>query len=76
LRLLLVDHPGRDVAQKDGFQLCAQLRAAGANVPILMVTALDSLDQRVKGLDAGAVIISPSHSIIGSAVAVPLAPKD
>src|SRR6202011_1874649 len=49
--------------QKDGFQLCAELRAAGANVPILMLTALDSLDQRVKGLDAGAddYLIKPFH---------------
>jgi two-component system, OmpR family, copper resistance phosphate regulon response regulator CusR len=38
----------------DGFEVCRRLRADGASVPILMLTALGRLDDRVEGLDAGA----------------------
>jgi DNA-binding response OmpR family regulator len=38
----------------NGLDLCRQVRAAGATVPILMLTARGGLDQRVEGLDAGA----------------------
>src|SRR6476659_5681121 len=39
---------------KDGLTLCRELRAAGADVPILMLTARDAVESRVEGLDAGA----------------------
>ena len=38
----------------DGFEVCRRLRAEGASVPVLMLTALGRLDDRVEGLDAGA----------------------
>ena len=38
----------------DGFELCRKLRAAGVWVPVLMLTARDGVDDRVRGLDAGA----------------------
>src|ERR1044071_8390981 len=38
----------------DGFEVCRRLRADGASVPILMLTARDAVDDRVEGLDAGA----------------------
>ena len=38
----------------DGLEICAQLRRAGCWTPILMLTARDSLGDRVAGLDAGA----------------------
>ena len=37
-----------------GFDLCRQLRADGVATPILMLTARDTVDDRVAGLDAGA----------------------
>lgn len=37
----------------DGLEVCEKLREAGS-VPILMLTAKDTVDDRVKGLDAGA----------------------
>jgi two-component system copper resistance phosphate regulon response regulator CusR len=37
-----------------GFDLCRDLRAAGLTTPILMLTARDSVDDRVTGLDVGA----------------------
>ncbi|HLF81908.1 MAG TPA: response regulator transcription factor [Anaerolineales bacterium] len=37
----------------DGLEVCQRLRAAG-NVPILMLTAKDTVADRVEGLDAGA----------------------
>ena len=40
--------------RKDGFTVCRELRAAGADVPILMLTARDAVEDRVEGLDAGA----------------------
>ncbi len=39
---------------KDGFQVCKELRDSGSSVPVLMLTARDSLEDRVHGLDAGA----------------------
>src|ERR1700739_3373092 len=38
----------------DGFELCRKLRAAGGWVPVLILTARDAVDDRVRGLDAGA----------------------
>ncbi len=38
----------------DGFAVCEQLRRAGCWAPILMLTARDSLADRVAGLDVGA----------------------
>jgi two-component system response regulator MprA len=38
----------------DGLQACRQLRADGVLLPVLMLTARDSVGDRVAGLDAGA----------------------
>lgn len=38
----------------DGLEVCRRIRAAGENVPVLMLTARDSISDRVKGLDSGA----------------------
>src|SRR3954464_13861120 len=38
----------------DGVEVCRQLRGAGRWVPVLMLTARDAVDDRVRGLDAGA----------------------
>lgn len=38
----------------DGLDLCRRLRRAGVAVPVLMLTALGELADRVAGLDAGA----------------------
>ncbi|MBI2857957.1 MAG: response regulator transcription factor [Chloroflexi bacterium] len=40
--------------KKDGLAVCRELRAKGVNVPILMLTARDKVEDRVKGLDSGA----------------------
>ena len=37
-----------------GFDLCAELRRRGSTTPIVMLTARDTVDDRVRGLDAGA----------------------
>src|SRR5258706_16438496 len=37
-----------------GFELCADLRRQKVAVPVLMLTALDAVDDRVRGLAAGA----------------------
>lgn len=39
---------------KDGFEVCRALRAAGAGVPVLMLTARDDVRDRIAGLDSGA----------------------
>jgi two-component system copper resistance phosphate regulon response regulator CusR len=39
---------------KDGFSICQELRTAGHNFPILILTARDSVQDRVRGLDSGA----------------------
>jgi two-component system copper resistance phosphate regulon response regulator CusR len=38
----------------DGFQVCRHVRQSKVNTPILMLTALDSVADKVKGLDCGA----------------------
>lgn len=38
----------------DGFDLLRELRAQGVRVPVLVLTARDALEDRVKGLDLGA----------------------
>lgn len=40
--------------EKDGLAVCRDLRNKRINTPILMLTARDALDDRVKGLDSGA----------------------
>jgi two-component system OmpR family response regulator len=37
-----------------GLELCRKLRARGDSTPILLLTALDAVEDRVAGLDAGA----------------------
>jgi two-component system copper resistance phosphate regulon response regulator CusR len=39
---------------KDGFTLCRELRQAGHDAPILMLTALDAAGERIAGLNYGA----------------------
>jgi len=41
--------PGRD-----GFSVCRELRATGSVVPIIMLTARDTVQDRITGLDIGA----------------------
>jgi two-component system, OmpR family, response regulator len=38
----------------DGFEACRRLRADGVWVPVLMLTARDAVEDRVRGLDGGA----------------------
>lgn len=40
--------------QVDGLQVCAELRARRRNTPILMITARDSVSDRIRGLETGA----------------------
>jgi len=51
-----VDAVVLDVAMPyvDGMEVCRRVRAARNEVPILMLTARDSVDDRVAGLEAGA----------------------
>ncbi|GMK38700.1 DNA-binding response regulator [Paenibacillus sp. CCS19] len=38
----------------DGWEVCRRVREAGSNVPVMMLTAKDDIQDRVKGLDLGA----------------------
>lgn len=40
--------------QKSGLEICQQLRSRGDTTPVLFLTAKDTIDDRVLGLDAGA----------------------
>ena len=40
--------------QKDGLTVCREVRSLGVKTPIIMLTALDSLDNLTNGLDTGA----------------------
>ena len=38
----------------DGFEVLRRLRRRGSKIPVLVLTARDAIDDRVKGLDLGA----------------------
>lgn len=38
----------------DGLEICRRLRSSGSTTPILMLTARDLVDDKVRGLDSGA----------------------
>lgn len=40
--------------QRSGLEICQQLRSHGNTTPVLFLTAKDTIDDRVQGLDAGA----------------------
>ena len=40
--------------KRDGISLCRQLRDDGVTTPVLMLTAKDSVQDKVTGLDSGA----------------------
>lgn len=40
--------------QIDGWEVCRRIRESGSRVPILMLTAKDDIEDRVRGLDLGA----------------------
>jgi len=42
------------IPEPDGLAVCRSLRADGSSVPILMLTARGSVDDKIAGLDAGA----------------------
>jgi heavy metal response regulator len=42
------------IPQKNGFEVCKELREQGITQPVLMLTARDGVDDRVTGLDCGA----------------------
>jgi two-component system copper resistance phosphate regulon response regulator CusR len=42
------------IAGRNGFEVCRELRAVGSNIPVIMLTARDALEDRIKGLDIGA----------------------
>ena len=39
---------------RDGIEVCRELRGRGVQTPVLMLTARDALEDRVRGLDSGA----------------------
>lgn len=49
--LIILD---RMLPRMDGLQVCRTLRARGVGTPVLMLTAMDSVEERVEGLRAGA----------------------
>ena len=40
--------------ETDGFEVCRRLRRSGAWMPVMLLTARDAVNDRVRGLDAGA----------------------
>lgn len=49
--------------KKDGLEVCTEIRQRGIPTPILMLTAKDSYEDRVQGLDSGAddYLVKPFH---------------
>ncbi len=42
------------IPEKDGFEVCRELREKGSQIPILMLTARDTVEDRIAGLNTGA----------------------
>ena len=53
----------------DGLTVCRTLRAAGATMPILMLTARAEIQERITGLDAGADDFLPKPFDLGELLA-------
>ena len=60
-RRMLVSHHDYDLVvldinlpKKNGIEVCASLRKAGVMTPVIMLTARDTLEDKVAGLDTGA----------------------
>jgi two-component system OmpR family response regulator len=53
----------------DGFSLCRELRSRGRWVPVLMLTARDSVEDRIRGLDVGADDYLPKPFAFGEFLA-------
>ena len=52
-----------------GLDVCRRLRASGGGMPILMFTALDQVDDRVRGLDSGADDYLPKPFVMAELLA-------
>jgi two-component system copper resistance phosphate regulon response regulator CusR len=52
-----------------GFEVCAEMRLRGLRGPVLMLTALDSVSDRIRGLDAGADDYLPKPFDLGELLA-------
>ncbi|MBU6247774.1 MAG: response regulator, partial [Xanthomonadaceae bacterium] len=48
---------------KDGLDVLAEVRRAHVKTPVLIITARDTLEERIRGLDAGAddYLVKPFH---------------
>jgi DNA-binding response OmpR family regulator len=44
------------IPRKSGFSLCKCIRELNPSVPIMMLTELDSTEDKLRGFDAGAII--------------------
>jgi DNA-binding response OmpR family regulator len=53
----------------DGFEVCKELRKEKVSTPILMLTALDDVENRIKGLDTGADDYLPKPFHVGELLA-------
>lgn len=49
---------------KNGIEICREIRENNVTTPIIMLTAKDSTDDKIKGLHAGAddYLVKPFHS--------------
>ncbi len=47
------DRAGPDAARLDGFQILERLRDEGVQVPVIILTARDAVDDKIRGLDLG-----------------------
>ena len=58
--ILILD---RMLPQLDGLEVVRRLRAAGSTLPILILSALDEVDERIQGLRAGGddYLVKPYH---------------
>jgi DNA-binding response OmpR family regulator len=55
--------------QQDGWETCAHLRKKNILTPILMLTALDDVEDKIRGLDSGADDYLPKPFHVGELVA-------
>jgi DNA-binding response OmpR family regulator len=58
-----------DVIVIDGFEVCYRIRDEKLQTPILMLTALDEVENKIKGLDAGADDYLPKPFHVGELLA-------
>ena len=65
-----------NLPRMNGFSVCGQLRAAGNDTPVIMLTAKDQLEDKLTGFKAGADDYGPTGENSGGTASIFISQKN